>query len=281
MADHKTKVVDIVMLMDLSESMQRCIDAVKNNVSVFVSRLEARDENNKSPATDWRIKVCGYRNHQATPGTTDENWFVDNPFVTDVASVEAQIAGPSMRASGGGDEPPSLLDALFKIAKTEQSGMQDELDPLKWRASGLADRVTVFFTGATFKSPMTVPEASGGGVVDVILALMGAKIILCGFCPEWEGYEVLASVDRAEIQFVARLDENPALAGLGKPGEEGHCASIAAIEALNSKASIWGRLSPSTLRSEGFTRPQIEKDCPQEQRELNRNTNQGMSASTI
>jgi hypothetical protein len=45
--------------------------------------------------------------------------------------------------------------------------------------------------------------------------------------------------------------------------------------------TIWGRLSPSTLRSEGFSRPQIEKDFPQEQRELNRNTNQGMSASTI
>jgi hypothetical protein len=257
MADQKTKgVVDIVILMDVSGSMQRCIDAVKNSVSVFVAGLEAKDANNESPIKDWRIKVCGYRDHQPKPGTTDENWFLDNPFVTDVASVQAQIAGAHMRASGGGDEPESLLDALFKIAKTEQAGMQDEVDPLKWRARGSAARATIFFTDATFKSPMTIPEASGGGVGDVITALMGAKIILCGFCPEWEGYHELASVDRAEIQFVARLDENPALAGLGKPGEEGRSASIAAIEALNSKASdhtaftkIMGQLAKTISKS--------------------------------
>jgi hypothetical protein len=67
---------------------------------------------------------------------------------------------------------------------------------------------------------------------------MGAKIILAGFCPEWDGYHELASVDRAEFEFVARLADTPALAGFGKPGEEGHAAAVAAINALKSKSSM-------------------------------------------
>jgi len=234
MSDKKIKgVVDIVVLLDISGSMQDCIDAVKGSVSTFVTGLEAKDANNESPIKDWRIKVCGYRDHAADA----ENWFVDNPFVTDVASVQAQIASSNMQASGGGDEPESLLDALFKIAKTEQAGVQDGVDSLKWRARGTCARAVIFFTDATFKTPMTIPEAAGGGVGDAITALMGSKVILCGFCPEWEGYHELASVDRAEIEFVARLDETPALAGFGKPGEEGHAAAVAAMEALQAKAS--------------------------------------------
>lgn len=257
MSDKKIKgVVDIVVLLDISGSMQECIDAVKGSVSTFVSGLEAKDANNESPIKDWRIKVCGYRDHQPRPGTTDENWFIDNPFVSDVASVQAQIAASNMQANGGGDEPESLLDALFKLAKMDQAGVQDGVDPSKWRTRGTSARAVIFFTDATFKNPMTIPEASGGGIGDTITALMGSKIILCGFCPEWEGYHELASVDRAEIEFVARLDETPALAGFGKPGEEGHAAAIAAVEALKTKASdhaaftkIMGQLAKSISKS--------------------------------
>jgi hypothetical protein len=236
MSEKKIKgVVDIVILLDISGSMQDCIDAVKGSVSTFVSGLTATDANNESPIKDWRIKVCGYRDHQPSPGAIEENWFIDNPFAKDLASVQSQLA--AMDASGGGDEPESLLDALFKIAKMDQAGVQDSEDSGKWRARGTCARAVVFFTDATFKNPMTIPEASGGGIGDVITALMGSKIILCGFCPEWDGYHELASVDRAEIDFVARLDDTPALAGFGKPGEEGRAAMAASVNALKAKAS--------------------------------------------
>lgn len=225
-------IVDIVVLMDISGSMQPCIDAVKSSVAAFVQTLESKDANNESPIRDWRMKVCGYRDQ-----TCDAKWFVDNPFVRDVASVQAQLAASRMQASGGGDEPESLLDALYKIAKMEQSGIQDAENPDRWRARGTCARAVVFFTDATFKTPMTLPEAAGGGVDDVINAIMASKIILCGFCPEWEGYYELASVDRAEIDFIARLAETPALAGLGKPGEEGRAAQSAALTAMSARSS--------------------------------------------
>ena len=234
MAENKIKgVVDIVVLLDVSGSMQECIDAVKGSISTFISGLAAKDANNESPIKDWRMKIAGYRDHQHNEAT----WFVDNPFVKDSAAVQAQLSAPSMQASGGGDEPESLLDALFKLAKMEQAGVQDGEDPNKWRARGTAARAVIFFTDATFKAPMTIPESAGGGIPDVITALVANRIILCGFCPEWQGYLDLASADRAEFEFVARASDSPALAGLGKPGEEGRAAMVASVTALKTKAS--------------------------------------------
>ena len=191
MADKIKGVVDIVVLLDVTGSMQECIDAVKGSISTFINGLAAKDANNEAPIKDWRMKICGYRDHQANEST----WFVDNPFVRDAAAVQAQLGAANMQASGGGDEPESLLDALFKLAKMEQSGVQDAEDGNKWRARGTAARAIIFFTDATFKTPMTIPEAAGGGVPDVITAILANRIILCGFCPEWQGYLDLASAE--------------------------------------------------------------------------------------
>ena len=221
MAENKIKgVVDIVVLLDVSGSMQECIDAVKGSISTFISGLAAKDANNESPIKDWRMKIVGYRDHQHNEAT----WFVDNPFVKDSAAVQAQLSAPNMQASGGGDEPESLLDALLKLAKMEESGLQDGEDSNQWRSRGTVKRAIIFFTDATYKSPMTIPEASGGGVADVLSALSTTEVILCGFCPEWSGYDALSTLNRAEFESVAQVSDTPALAGLGKTGDEGRAA---------------------------------------------------------
>ena len=234
MSDTKVKgIVDIVVLLDTSGSMQECIDGVKTCIGSFVNGLEAKGANNESPIKDWRMKVCGYKDHEAD----GENWFSDNPFVSDVASVQAQIAAANMQASGGGDEPESLLDALFKIAKMEQSGVQEGADPNKWRARGTIARAVIFFTDATFKDPMTIPEAAGGGLQDAKNAITGAKILLFGFCPETDNYCMLGCIGRSLLDFYVSPDTCPAVAGLGKGGEEGNAAAQAAVEALASISS--------------------------------------------
>jgi len=234
MSETKIKgVVDIVFLLDVSGSMQECIDAVKGSISTFINTLSAKDANTDAPIKDWRMKLGGYRDHQHN----ETNWFVENPFVRDAAAVQAQLSADNMQASGGGDEPESLLDALYKLAKMDQAGVQDTEDPNKWRARSTAARAVIFFTDATFKTPMTIPEGAGGGVPDVLTALSSNEVILCGFCPEWSGYLELATDGRAEFEFVARESETPALAGLGKPGDEGRAAMIASVGALKAKAS--------------------------------------------
>ncbi len=226
-------VVDIVMLVDCSGSMQECIDAVKANIATFVGNLSTGDANSGSPIKDWRMKVCGYRDN--TVGETD--WFVDNPFVKDLAGVQAQLASDSLRASAGGDEPESLLDALFKLASMPRQGAQDAISPDQWRARGTVTRVIIFFTDATFHQTMKLPEAAGGGVSDVCTKIMSERIVLCGFVPEWHGYESLGQTDRAEINYVATIAESPALAHIDKLGSEGAAAQKVAVAALKGMAA--------------------------------------------
>lgn len=226
-------VIDIVVLMDVTGSMQKCIDALKRSVSGFISSMTASDENNSSPIKDWRLKVVGYRDH----GRDGASWLVDNPFVRDVAAVEAQLGAPNMQAEGGGDEPESLLDALYTVASMGEAGAQDREDPNLWRARGKSARAVIFFTDATFHQKMTIPEAVGGQYPDVSARLTSAKIILCGFHPEWAGYEALGSLDKACLLAVATVAEAPSIAGLGKGGAEGRAAQEAAVDALRRKAS--------------------------------------------
>jgi hypothetical protein len=226
-------VADIVVLLDVSGSMQPCIDAVKQSIGQFIASLTATDANNDNPIRDWRMKVCGYRDHEHDGGS----WFVDNPFVRDAEAVRAQLSAPSMQGDGGGDEPESLLDALFLLSSMQSSDVQEGEVASKWRDRSQAARIVIFFTDATFKSPMTMPEAAGGTVMDVVNAIMGARIILCGFVPEWEGYYELASADKAEFDVYVTTAAQPAIAGLGQPGEAGRQAMQAAVTALNATVS--------------------------------------------
>jgi len=230
-------VVDIVFLLDVTGSMGPCIGAVKDGLNTFITSLTTGDANSESPIKDWRLKVVGYRD-QAKDGT---NWWVENPFVRDVAAAQAQLAAPNMAASGGGDEPESLLDALYKLSKMEQSGPDDAEAPDRWRFRQKAARVVAFFTDATFKTPLTLPEAVGGTVSDVHVAIAGSRIRLFGLAPEWEGYNELAAGDKMQFEYYATCKDTPALAGLGKDGDEGKAAMNAAVAALEVKAkdSYW------------------------------------------
>jgi hypothetical protein len=226
-------IADIVFLLDVSGSMQSCIDGVRTGISSFIDTLTSADANSEAPIHDWRIKICGYRDYEHSSG----NWFVDNPFVRDIVSVKSQLAAENMQARGGGDEPESLLDALYKIATTESSGVQEGDDPLKWRQRSSAARAIVFFTDATFKQQMSIPEAAGGQLGDLLTKLEEQRFILCGFHPEWEGYYELGSLTGANLNQIVTIAEAPALVNLGKDGAEGRAAQKAAADGLAIKAA--------------------------------------------
>jgi hypothetical protein len=197
----KTKgVADIVFLIDVSGSMASCIDALRKNIEVFIDSLNRGDANNAAPVKDWRGKVVGYRDieHAEADGLP---WIVDNPFVRDTASLKAQLG--TLRAAGGGDEPESLLDALYQVASMEAipKGSQSE-DAGKWRYRSDAARVVIVFTDASFKETMSLPEARGGSLQDVANVIMGNRIILSLFAPNFEGYDRLSQIDKSEWEVV-------------------------------------------------------------------------------
>jgi hypothetical protein len=177
--------------------MAPVIDALRRNIEVFIDSLSSGDANNAAPVKDWRGKVVGYRD-AAHDGPA---WIQDNAFVRDAAALKAQLAG--LRAEGGGDEPETLLDALYKVATMEPmpKGSQSE-DPNKWRYRSDAARVVIVFTDASFKETMVIPEAKGGGMQDVANVIMANRIILSIFAPNFEVYDRLSQIDKSEWEVV-------------------------------------------------------------------------------
>ena len=197
----KTKgVADIVFMVDVSGSMTPCIDALRRNIEAFVDSLSRGDANNAAPVKDWRAKVVGYRDFEAAQ-TEGLPWIVDNPFVREAGALKAQLA--ALQAAGGGDEPESLLDALYKVATMEAipKGAQT-IEPGKWRYRSDAARVVVVFTDASFKETLSIPEARGGSLQDVANVVMANRIILSLFAPNFEGYDRLSQIDKSEWEVV-------------------------------------------------------------------------------
>ncbi|HYQ15144.1 MAG TPA: vWA domain-containing protein [Polyangiaceae bacterium] len=197
----KTKgVADLVFVVDVTGSMAPCIDALRKNIEAFIDSLSHGDGNNVAPVRDWRGKVVGYRDIEAS-ASDGVPWFVDNGFVRDAAALKAQLS--ALKAEGGGDEPESLLDTLYKVATMPASpkGSQTE-DPSMWRYRSDAARVVIVFTDASFKETMSLPEAKGGSLQDVANVVMANRIILSLFAPNFEGYDRLSQIDKSEWEVV-------------------------------------------------------------------------------
>ena len=182
-------VVDIVFLMDATGSMQPCIDALRDNVKMFIGELTA-GANNQSLVKEWRAKVVGYRDF-----LFDSEPIVDNPFTDDPTVLAAQLG--ALVAEGGGDEPESLLEGIYYVArKMGESGKEDPLSPDKWRPRNTGARAIIVFTDATYHEEMEEPK--GGGIDDVKNAIRENKLILQIYAPEeMDCHAALSRIDKA------------------------------------------------------------------------------------
>lgn len=137
-------VADIVICLDCTGSMGPCIDGVKNNLKSFVDNLLTGNTNNP---LEWKAMAVGYRDITDSKAPAFEgfgNAFTDNQNV-----LKDQI--DAFNAVGGGDEPESLLDALYKIARE-----------LSWpHEIGKAHRIVVVFTDAPCREEMEQSTVSG------------------------------------------------------------------------------------------------------------------------
>jgi hypothetical protein len=112
-AQQKKDKADIVFCIDVTGSMQNCIDGIKTHIKRFVEGLQT------SASIDYRLALIAYRDiHDETIpcGSTtrvcDEPWVIKN-FTQDVQEFIKWLDLPDVKAYGGGDDPESTLDALY------------------------------------------------------------------------------------------------------------------------------------------------------------------------
>lgn len=194
-----TGVVDLVFLIDATGSMAHCIEAIKGNIKVFVKTMVEGEggANSAGPVVkDFRIKVVGFRD-----ANCDSPWIVENPFTSSVDEVYAHLG--DLEATGGGDEPESLLDALHKVSCMGQTDAGAPADPQRWRYRRDAARIVVIFTDASFHPEMAYPEARGGGLEDVVNAANNQRVIVEYFVPDMPCYgDSLSRIDGANGHLI-------------------------------------------------------------------------------
>lgn len=201
--DKKKGVPDIVFLLDASGSMAECIQAVTQNISTFVDTLSASDANGGVLIKDWRIRVLAYRDKDAD----GSQWFIDNPFTGDIATVKSQLA--TLEAKGGGDEPESLLDAMYALTQWSSADKGAAPESSGWRHRHDAARVVVIFTDASCKPSFKTATGTDGSVDDLIQAYHANKLKVVLYAPEAPLYADLAAMNGLEWEPVGVLGDNP------------------------------------------------------------------------
>ncbi len=197
----KRGIADIVVLIDVSGSMGKCLDALRRNVEVMVDSMVNPGPNESAVVADWRIKVAGYRDYAADK----QYWWEEFPFTRDVAEVKANLG--KLEPKGGGDEPEGLLDALWVLAKMPVTEKSQE-DPNSWRYRSDAARIVIVFTDASCHMTTLIPEAGGAVFEDVAREVMAARLRINLFCPEADCYTAdLSMIDAIEIELVGSLSD--------------------------------------------------------------------------
>lgn len=127
--------VDIVFVIDATESMQPLIDKVKSLTLSFREELEKGLERNKRKINSLRMKVIVFRDYYVDDAyALEESRF----FILPEEKQDFYDFVSGIRAGGGGDEPESGLEAL---AVALRSGFVEEGDKKR--------HIIVLFTDAS------------------------------------------------------------------------------------------------------------------------------------
>jgi Mg-chelatase subunit ChlD len=94
--------MDLIFVIDQTSSMSDDIEQVKKTAKAILISIA-------SSFPDFRVAIVGYRDW------SDSEMFKDIPFSSDAAGIQASI--DSLTASGGGDTPEAVLEALLRAIR--------------------------------------------------------------------------------------------------------------------------------------------------------------------
>jgi hypothetical protein len=181
-------IADVVFCIDISQSMQDCIDGVKNYVTGFVKTLEASNQN---MIIDWQIGLIGYSNCNFY--MLDLQKDVSN-FVNGVGNLNLE----------GNEFTPGALDYA--------------ISHYSWRSN--ANHFIALFTDEPLKGGCTSIYPGGGNeLFDALLKkILDSHLRLFFFGAECSYYKKLQTVPRCTytVTDFGTIDFSQLMAGLGK-----------------------------------------------------------------
>jgi hypothetical protein len=201
--DKKKPTPDIVFLLNATGSMRGCFPSVTQCISEFVVTLGNSDGYGDLLTEDWRVRVLAYRDRM----TDASCWFIDNPFTGSITEVKSQLT--AIEAKGGGDEPESLLDAMYALTQWSAAEKGAIASPTGWRHIHDAARVVVIFTDAGCHPTFKTAAGSDGSVDDLIKACHNSKLTVLLYAPEIPVYVDFAAMNGLEWEPMGSLTENP------------------------------------------------------------------------
>jgi Ca-activated chloride channel family protein len=140
--------VDVVFVLDVTSSMEREIRGVQQGIGDFASQIQSRNLDVQMALVAFRDRFYGEEPQVLS--------FAGRPFTSNSASFSREV--DALHASGGGDPPESVLDALNLAAR------------LPFRPNAV--RVLILITDAAPK----VPDKEMQSNEEVVRALRDNKI---------------------------------------------------------------------------------------------------------
>ncbi len=203
---------DIVFLVDATGSMGPCIDALRDSMNYFIDMLTTvGDPQTGIVLRDWRISICAYRDFTCKEDMDAGIPALEvTPFSRDRREIRTRIA--SITPTGGGDDPESLLDALYLIMKWKKTAPGASPEEGKWRARGEAARCILVFTDAPYHPTMAIPEAAGATYKDLKNLIHQERFRLMICAPTYPCYDALSSFNRSVWYEIDNEEEDGAKA---------------------------------------------------------------------
>ncbi len=187
-------VTDIVFCIDASQSMQPCIDAVREHVLQFIQGLESGQR-----AMDWRIDFLAYG--------CDEGGQVFREQSVRLQGMElvAALYGSGDRSRLFTRDVAEFRTALQSVRVEGDEATLVALDcalDFPWRPRNQCHRVVICLTDEAFETGAAVDEQKARlpALIDKVQKL-GVMLFLVG--PDSPVYDELACVQRSEYRKVA------------------------------------------------------------------------------
>ncbi len=114
-----------------------------------------------------------------------------------------------MEAKGGGDEPESLLDAMYTVAQWPSAEKGAQPAPTEWRHRHDAARIVVIFTDASPHPTFKAADGGTGSVDDLIQLYHASKLKVVMYAPDAPAYADLSAMNGLEWEPVGAIGSNP------------------------------------------------------------------------